>query len=173
MNNRKSDVGGLLRVVYHVAADHVSKQDLSDNLLKRLSGFIDEVERLSDDIVQNAGTGSIWADRKDGKSEIVKSSVEQLRHLAGEFESLSKFIDKRYHDKAIASSISALVSSLASLSKSSGGVKKLFSGSDDFIEVLREKHEEVQNRIRACRKSIERLQKADDPLADFDFGPPE
>lgn len=160
-------------IAYRVAFLHKgAKEELSENLLTRLSGFIDEVEVLCEEIMKNAGTGSIWADRKSGASAAVKSSVDQLKHLSGEFQSLSKYIEKRYKDKNITKTVSDLVASLADLSKSStSGILGMFGKSEDFIENLRQKNEEVQTRVRACRKAVQNLQNKENPLENFDFGP--
>lgn len=162
----------LLPIIYRVASSHVSKDgELSENLLDRLSGFLEEVGRLSDEILSNSGSGSIWKDRKDGRSEVVKSAVDSLKHLSSEFDSLSKFISRTYHDKTVATTITNLVNSLNGLFKSTSGMKKLFGGPDDYIEALRERHEEVATRLRACRSALDRLRTKSESLDDFDFGP--
>jgi hypothetical protein len=174
----------LRQIAIRIAASSLN-DELSENLLNRLSGFVDEVERLSQDIVDNSGSGSVWADRKDSGSAIVKSSVEQLEHLVGEFESLSKYIEKQYSDKTVAKTIANLVESLTVLTKSTGGgFKKLLSGGKDkFIQTLQDNFETVQSRIRACRAAVKLLQEKEDAknkknkpavdpeFADFDFGP--
>ncbi len=166
-------------VTIHLIAYRVveSIDQLSDNLLERLNGFVDEIENVSDDILKNAASKNIWKDLIDGKGKehILKSSVESLQHLSGELESLSKYLENRYHDKIMTGVIKNLVTSLGTLSKStsSGGVKKLFGGHESYVETLKEKYEEVMSRVRACRAAIKRLQETENPLKDFDSGPEE
>jgi len=137
--------------------------ELSDNLLQRLSGFIEEVGRLTYEINSTAGNGAIWSDRKNGGKAIVDSSIDQLLHLADEFDSLVGYLGKRYNDKGIVNVVSALVTTLKSLKQSSsrgmlGGLGKLLQSNDKYVDMLREKSTEIDTRLRACRKAIERLQ---------------
>lgn len=143
--------------------------ELSDNLLNRLDGFIEEVQRLMYEIIENSGVGSIWKDRKDGGSKIVKSSMDQLIHLIGEFESLSKFIEKQYNDKSVSNTITSLVGSLNSMIKSGSGLRKLFSGGENYIESLRQKRDEVETRIRACKVAVKRLKEKTPATKPFEF----
>lgn len=164
-----------LRIIaIRIAADHTADiNKLSDNLLKRLAGFVDEVENLTDEIMGNAGNKSIWEDRKHGAAQRVKSAIEQLLHLTGEFQSLSGYLEKRYNNKNIKTVISKLVDSLNDMSKS--GKKGLLQSYDDYVDKVRGSYDLIKSRVRTCRAAIDQLAKLDkktdekDPLDGFSF----
>lgn len=168
---------GLKLIALRVAGEHRADiNKLSDQLLRRLAGFVDEVENLTREIVNTAGNKSIWKDREKGGAEQVKSSIEQLLHLTGEFESLAGYLEKRYNNKTIKGVINNLVSSLKDMAKS--GKKGLFQNYDDYVEKVRESSDLINSRVRACRQAIDQMAKTsapketktqDDPLKDFDF----
>lgn len=137
-------------------------KQLSNNLLKRLLGFIEEIDTVCGEVKNAYGIGTVWADRKSAEQDgVVKSQIEQLLHLINELDSLGQYINRQYQDKNLKTCINALIVSLTQLSMAAGPkgkLSKLFNKMGDVVEKVRAQDEEVQTRIRAVKKYVKMLQ---------------
>lgn len=142
--------------------DNVPSSKLSDNLLNRLEGFLEEIQSLLKEIV---GNGKIWASGAETSYEIVNSCIDQLIHLSGELSSLSRFIERRYHDRVVTNNVSALAKSLSGLKKqSTSKLGRFFKSNENYIESLRESYDEINTRLRTCQNSIKRMRDKSAPI---------
>lgn len=145
-------------ILIDINMEHKIDNQLSDKILDRLSGFLEEVQRLSFEINSTAGNASIWKDRRGGGKIIVDSCIDQLIHLSNEVESLSEYLNSRYENLSLNRCILNLVETLRSLRGASGSkLLRFFKSNDDYVELLRSQHQEIHSRINACRRTLSRL----------------